>query len=198
MLYVELLPDAVGEHRLRSDWTQLEEAGLPNLSRHRSASNRPHVTVSLHPDEVAPDGVLPVVALTHATGSLPLPLVPGALAVFGRGPWVLVRTLVVTEALLALHAAVAEVLGASCVEHGRPGRWVPHTTVGHGLDAAQVAQSLSLLGPAGEQEESFGVLQRVRCWDSTRRRVTDLGTTAGVSQPAERNAGAVCRTRCLG
>ncbi len=171
MLHLELLPDPATEARLRADWARLEERGLPNLSRHRSSSNRPHVTVTIAADELAPDGELPLPGLAAATASLPLPLRLGALSVFGGGPYVLVRTLVVTTALLELHARAQQVMGPPCVPHCAVGEWVPHTTIAHRLDAQQVAAALAVLEP---WEGAGAVLQRARVWDSTRRRLTDL------------------------
>ncbi|WP_197429698.1 2'-5' RNA ligase family protein [Auraticoccus cholistanensis] len=172
MLHLELLPDPATELRLRQDWARLEERGLPNLSRHRRDSNRPHLTVTISADEVAAAGVAPLLPdLRRATSTLPLPLAPAAVSVFGTGPWVLVRTLVVTPALLDLHARVQSVMGRPCVPHLAPGEWVPHTTIARRLDAAQVAAALEVLQPV---ELAGAVWERARLWDSARQQVTDV------------------------
>ncbi|SDD15885.1 2'-5' RNA ligase family protein [Auraticoccus monumenti] len=178
MLHVELLPDDPFETRLRADWEALERLDLPNLSRHRSTSNRPHVTLSVHSDDVLADdpaggrprGPAREALADRLQQGLPLPLRLGALSVFGSGPYVLVRTLVVSTGLLALHAGVQELLGPPCVAHCEVGRWVPHTTVAHRLDADQVARALSVLDPSPPP----GTLVRARLWDSTRRVLEDL------------------------
>lgn len=178
MLHVELLPDDGTETRLRADWEALERLDLPNLSRHRSASNRPHVTLSVHDDDALSDdpaGEVPRGPTRRALAArleraLPLPLRVGAVSVFGGGPFVLVRTLVVTRELLTLQAGVQELLGPACVAHCEVGRWVPHTTVAGRLDADQVARALAVLDPA----PPAGTLVRGRLWDSTRRLLDDL------------------------
>ena len=43
---VELLLDEGLDALVRSDWDALAVAGLPSQGRHRSASNRPHVTLA--------------------------------------------------------------------------------------------------------------------------------------------------------
>ncbi|WP_114559734.1 2'-5' RNA ligase family protein [Desertihabitans aurantiacus] len=177
MLYLELLPDDVVADGLRADWARLEEAGLPNLSRHRSVHHRPHLSVSTHPDEAAPDPAALPVLLAPVLDRLPLPLRPGPLAVFGTGPFVLVRTCTVDAALLALHRDLVGRVGPPAVEHGEVGAWVPHLTLARRLDGAQVGRALELLGAA-----PAGLLTGARVWDSTRREVTDLGPDRPPSQ----------------
>lgn len=171
MLHVELLPDAATEARLRADWARLEERGLPNLSRHRSSSNRPHLTVGIHPDPAPEDEEARVGGVRAALlPALPVALRVGGLTVFGSGPWVLVRTLVVTAELLAAHRAVADAMGRPAVPHVGVGEWVPHLTLARRLDADQVAAALRVL----DADLDEGAFERARLWDSTRRRLTDL------------------------
>lgn len=78
MLIVELLPDPPAETWIREDWAVLEAIDCPNLSRHTSPTNRPHLTVSAHawpPDPNAAVG-------ERAGGSDRLAASPGR----GEGP----------------------------------------------------------------------------------------------------------------
>ena len=93
----------------------------------------PHVTLALLPDGVAEPAVRTAVAGWEA-----LPVSLAGLAVFPGVPPVVWAVPVVTEALLARHAALTEAL-APCPVHPyyRVGAWVPHVTLSlaGGLDA---------------------------------------------------------------
>ena len=92
---------------LLAEWRLLRDAGRPARRGTSGASNRPHVTLAARPtlDEDAET------ALAAAVTGLPVASRLGSLALFGRGPVVLVRLVVVTPALLALHRAVAVAAG---------------------------------------------------------------------------------------
>lgn len=167
MWWVELLCDPATDERIRGEWARLEAADLPNLSRHRSASNQPHVTVSGHdiagPARPEPDSgvggtdpVRPADAeiagrLGGALAGLPIEVRPGPLAVFETGGrrtrYVLVRTLTVNRDLLALHAAVLDAMGTGDHDHPHhaPGAWVPHLSLATRLTADQVSAALVAL-----------------------------------------------------
>lgn len=163
MHYVEALLDEQGEEAVRRQWSDLREAGLPSLADHRSASNRPHVTwtvVEQWPED--PD--------TTAVPGLPLRVALGPYAVLGRAPHTLVRTLVVTEPLLAVRREVAGRLGEPARAFYAADRWVPHLTLATRLDSDQVAAALDLLGRAGGLEDPAEVtLVGSRHWDATAR-----------------------------
>ncbi len=165
MHHVELLWDAQTDAAVREQWRRLAEADLPSLAHHRSPSNAPHVTLAM--TEAWPDGLD-----APTLPGLPLAARADALTCFGRGPYVLVRTLVVTTGLLALHEAVGAELGEPAREHVAPGRWVPHVTLAHRLDAEQVGRALDLLAGDAALE---GRLERARHWDSTARTERPLG-----------------------
>ncbi len=163
MHHVELLLDEESDAVVREQWRRLDEAGLPSQARHRSSSNRPHVTLTMTRDWPAADQLAP--ALTPLR-DLPLDVVLGAPTVFGRGPFVLVRAVVATEPLLALHRAIADRLGSVAPDLLAPGRWLPHVTLGRRMTSSDVAEALDLLGAV----DAHGVvLGSARHWDSAAR-----------------------------
>jgi hypothetical protein len=167
---VELLLDGVSESAVRVQWAALAAAGLPNLGRNAAVSNRPHVTIAarrwIDPAREA--------ALTAAVAPLPLRVRVGAVACFGRGPFVLVRLLVASRSLLDLQAAVAKVLGPDPAtdHHFASGRWTPHVTLARRLAADQVGAALAALGGATELD---GYAVACRRWDGDTRREWRLG-----------------------
>jgi 2'-5' RNA ligase len=160
---VELLLDDEAEQRVLADWTTLADAGLASAARHRSPTNRPHVTLAAVPslDEDAEEGLAALLS-----GALPLPAYAGPVAVFGQDPVVLVRLVVTSRALLDLQAAVGRVVDVAADGLAAPGRWVPHVTLAHRMPREQVSAALGLLprddGPVG--------LVLARRWDSDARR----------------------------
>ncbi len=162
---VELLLDDASDAAVRAQWDALAAAALPSLARQDTPSHRPHVTLaarrSLDP-ALEP-------ALAEVATALPLPVRIGALACFGRGPYVLVRVLAASTALLELQAAVTRVLGPdpATEHHFGTGRWTPHTTLGRRLTADQVAAALTVLsGPTEQDGKAVGC----RRWDGDARR----------------------------
>ena len=87
---VELVLDEGLDALVRADWDALAAAGLPSQARHRSPSNRPHVTLAAR--AAIDEALEPAMAL--APGEFPLALRLGALSVFGRDRFVLVRAVV--------------------------------------------------------------------------------------------------------
>ena len=100
---------------MRREWEALAAAGLPSLAHHTAASNRPHITMLVRAELERFDAA-DLVAL------LPLPLILGGPMIFGAGEHrVLVRSVVPSEELLALHAAVhARVAPGEDARHTRP------------------------------------------------------------------------------
>jgi 2'-5' RNA ligase len=161
---VELVLDAGLDALVRADWDALAAAGLPSQARHRSPSNRPHVTLAARP--AIDEALEPAMAL--ALEEIPLALRLGALSVFGRDRFVLVRAVVPEIGLLRRQAALGKVLGRDAdLPYMRAGHWVPHVTLAHRMTAEQVALALSLLkGP----READGYAVGVRRWDGDARR----------------------------
>lgn len=160
---VELLLDDETEQRVVAQWSALADAGLASQARHRSPSNRPHVTLAAVPelDEAADERVA---SLLRA--ALPLPAYVGPVSVFGQDPVVLVRLVVASRALLDLQAAVAEVVGAPADGVAAPGRWVPHVTLANRMPREQVAAALGLL----PRDDAPVTLAAARRWDGDARR----------------------------
>lgn len=169
MRSIELTLDDAADAAVRAEWAALAENELPSLALHTAASNAPHVTLvageALAADDVPAD----------AFDALPLPLRFGAVSVFpaARGRFVLVRTLVVTAELLALHALVAAV-ATDPVPTSLPGAWTPHVTLARRLTAEQVALALPLLAAPAD-----GALTAARFWDGDTKTLTPLKIPAG-------------------
>ena len=102
---LELLLGEDAEAAVRADWDRLAEAGLPSSGRHRSESNRPHITLVAAPS-LAPETVPGVdERVAAAAGFVDLPLTSAGVLLFGpgRGGYVVVRQVVTTPELLELH-----------------------------------------------------------------------------------------------
>lgn len=164
---VELLLDEAAEAHVLAEWRLLLDAGLASQARHTGASNRPHVTLAARPALDADAET----AVAGAVTGLPVASRLGGLAVFGRGPVVLVRLVVVTPALLDLHRAVAVAAGTGPEEKTAVGRWVPHVTLARRMPLDQLATALAAL-PRDDVPVAFG---QVRRWDSAARRTWLLG-----------------------
>jgi len=162
---IELLLDAGTETAVRAEWEALAAAGLPSLASHTGPSNQPHITVLVRP-ELEPFDVDDLVA------PLPLPLILGGPMLFGAGERrVLVRSVVPTEALLALHAAVHGRVGpGQDARHTRPGEWMPHVTLARRLRLGDVPAALAAVG-----DELRGQVSGMRRWDAASATVTPLG-----------------------
>ncbi|RUR01625.1 2'-5' RNA ligase family protein [Labedella endophytica] len=182
MRSIELILDDTTDAHVRAEWRTLAEHDLPSLASHTAASNAPHVTV------VAGEGLEPDDVPVDALATLPLPLRFGALSVFpaGRGRFVLVRTIVVTTELLALHAGVAAASASAStgpapvpVPTSLPGAWVPHVTLARRLTPEQVALALPLL----DTPPIDGALTAARFWDGDTKTLIALKISSGFESP---------------
>lgn len=164
---VELLLDAASEARVRADWARLADAGLTSQSRHPSPTNRPHVTLAAV--AALPEGAEE--RLAAACSGLPVRARLGPLAVLGQDPAVLVRLVVATTELLALHAQVAGAAGVPPDDLSAPGRWLPHLTLARRMPLTEVSRAIGLL-PRGDEHVRFVAARR---WDSEARRTWQPG-----------------------
>lgn len=164
MRSIELTLDDTTDAAVRTEWRTLAEHGLPSLASHTAVSNAPHVTLAAG-TRLTVDTVR-----VGAFDALPLALRFSALSAFpaGRDRFVLVRTIVVTAELLALHAEV-HTTAAEPVETSRPGAWTPHVTLARRLTAEQVGAAHALLASPPD-----GTLAAARFWDGDTKTITPL------------------------
>jgi hypothetical protein len=154
---IELLFDPDTEAAVRQVWGELRAAGLPG----QRAASRPHVTLTVSERiDAEVDEPLRVCA-----ARLPQDCRVGAPMLFGRPALTLVRLIVPSAGLLALHEAV-DVLCQSHMTsgpfaHSRPGEWTPHVTLCRRLASADVGAALGVIG-AVDIEGTFIGLRR---WD---------------------------------
>jgi 2'-5' RNA ligase superfamily len=180
MQSLELLFDSPTETSLRAEWDALAAAGLPSSARNVSPSNRPHVTVA-----VAPEGLDRSLEAVRAAvdGLLPLPVTIGGLLLFPspRGA-ILSRPLVVSRALLELHARVVVAVSgtAEVLETARVDAWTPHATIARRLSPEQAGVAVGLLTRRARSAHAHGL----RLWDSDTRTVTLVaGTDPAAADP---------------
>jgi hypothetical protein len=169
---VEAVFGAGVEAAVRGEWEALAAAGMSSLAGHTSASNAPHLTLAVRPAE---GGFGPFAVPAAVARALPLPVVLGAPMLFGVGERrVLVRSVLPTAGLLALHAAVhahldSEPGGGEDAPHTRPGEWTPHVTLARRIRLEQVPEALALLGG-----DIAGEIVGLRHWSAETATVTPL------------------------
>ncbi|OFJ51472.1 2'-5' RNA ligase family protein [Mycolicibacterium grossiae] len=162
---IELTFDAATDAAVRREWDALADAGLPSQARHRSPTNRPHVTMTVA-DHIAPnvDDALRAAAL-----ALPLDCRLGAPLIFGRHALTLVRLVVPSEGLLALHRRLADLAGphqrSGPFPHARPDEWTPHVTLCRRLAPVDLPAALAVLG----SDDVPGRFAGLRRWDGDAR-----------------------------
>lgn len=177
---VELLLEPEAERYVLEDWAVLEREGLPNLSRHGSWSNAPHITLAaasrIHDRYDA--------GLATAAISDPFELVVGGFLVFPtRRKFVLARQIVTGDALSDLHRRVWSALDGlpDSVPLTEGGLWTPHITLAHSMTAGQLAAALDVLRERAPERLGAGPVRR---WDSREKRVVLLaGGDPGSAQP---------------
>ena len=181
---LELLLDDQTEAAVRREWRLLANAGLPSQERHRSSTNRPHVTLAAE-SAIAPAVDAALADLVPAR--LPLDLHVGAMTLFGSDHVVLVRLVVPTRELLTLHAEVAEAVGADPASVLAPGRWTPHVTLATRLPRARIPEALAVLAAGTDRPDRPGAdsparetltarAVAARRWDSEARHTWRLGS----------------------
>jgi hypothetical protein len=163
---VELVFDADTDARIRRVWEDLDAVGVRSQAAVKSPSNRPHVTlvVADQMSDDVDDALVPVLS------RLPLACRLGAPMLFGRGPFTLVRLVVPSAELLALHADVHGVclpfMTPGVLPHAAPGEWTPHVTLGRRVDAAQLPTVFEVASVSSDVDASAVGL---RHWDGDSR-----------------------------
>jgi len=168
---LELLLDPDTEAQIRAEWQALADAGLSSLAAHPSPSNRPHITLVVRPS-------LPQLTreLLGEVIKLPLSLTIGDPMLFGVGERrVLVRSVVPTEALQRLHAALHTIAGVGeDAAHTRPGEWTPHISLARRIRVDSIPLALRILDDTGGATARRAEATGLRRWDSASAKVTDL------------------------
>ncbi|GAB3607561.1 2'-5' RNA ligase family protein [Conyzicola nivalis] len=168
---LELLLDPGLESHIRAEWQALKEAGLSSLGAHEAPSNRPHITLVVRPS-IPPVSPVDLGAVV----TLPVPVTLGGLVLFGSGDRrVLARSVVPTEELLTLHAALHALAGGEGdnAPHTRPGEWAPHITLARRLRLDALPQALRMLDDVGLPPTGTSATT-LRRWDAASATVTTL------------------------
>jgi 2'-5' RNA ligase len=163
---VELTFDADTDAAVRRVWDDLRAAGVRSQAGHKSPSNRPHVTLTVA--EQMDEGVN--AALRPLLERLPLTCTIGAPVLFGSRFFTLVRLLVPSTELLALHARVHEL----CLPHmpkgplrqAGPGQWTPHVTLARRVPPALLPTALTVKSVGRDVR---GTAVGLRHWDGDER-----------------------------
>lgn len=174
---VELQLDAAGDALVTELWQRLVDAGLPSQGRHRSPSNRPHITLVAVPDlpAAAEAALAEVVA-----GRLPVEGTWGELTLFGSGPWTVVWRVDPSPELLELHARVAEVCAVPPDQLTAPSHWTPHVTLARRVAEADLPTLREVVGePMADAAHSRLVAPVLRRWDGAAKREWPVGQSAG-------------------
>jgi 2'-5' RNA ligase len=164
---VELTFDSDSDAAVRAAWDALTDAGVRSQAANPSPSNRPHVTLTVaqHMDDAVNE------ALRAVLPRLPLACRIGAPMLFGRRAFTLVRLVVPSADLLALHAEVHETclpyMPAGPLPHAGPGEWTPHVTLARRVDADSLGTALSLK-PVTREIAATAV--GLRHWDGNAKR----------------------------
>ena len=162
---IELVLDPGSDAAVRAAWDALIAADLPSLGRHPSPSNAPHVTLAAGDALPMPSGFdRPVPRTIRLGGVLLFPA--------GAARSVLVRAVVVDEALAAFHRSVHAVAPGG-VETSLPDRWSPHLTFARRVRDEDLPLAVAALRSA-PLPEVLGVAG-VRHWDGATRTVTPIG-----------------------
>lgn len=163
---VELTLDTGADGAVRDLWRALAEAGLPSQAAHRSASNRPHATLTVAARMSAGTDT----GLAALLDRLPLPCRIGAPIVFGRGPHTLALLVIPSVELLDLQARVNRIcvphMESGPLRHALPGQWTPHVTLARRVHAELLEQALAVVGTGTDIEGEFVGLRR---WDGDAR-----------------------------
>ncbi|WP_411699072.1 2'-5' RNA ligase family protein [Conyzicola sp.] len=168
---LELLLDDELESRIRAEWQALQAAGLSSLGAHTAPSNRPHITLVVR-THLPPMSTADLGAII----TLPIPVTLGGVILFGTGDRrVLARSIVPTEALLALHASLHALAGdGDDAPHTRPGEWTPHITLARRLRLDSLPQALSVLDEVNPTPPRPAFAASLRRWDAATATVTTL------------------------
>lgn len=163
---VELTFDDDIDSAVRRIWDDLMAAGIRSQAGHRSPSNRPHVTLTVAEqlDEAVHEALHPVL------GRLPMSCTIGAPMLFGGRTFTLVRLLVPSRELMALHAEVHDACGPylpnGTLPHADPGQWTPHVTLARRVPPDQLPTALTIRSVGRDLP---GTITGLRHWNGDHR-----------------------------
>lgn len=163
---VEVLFDPDTDAAIRRIWSELSVAGIRSQADHRSPTNRPHVTLTVATDmaDAVDDALTPLLDL------LPIDGLIGAPTLFGGRSLTLVRLMVPSVALLALHAEVDQVCRPHTpdgpLDHAAPGQWTPHVTLARRLPLHQLPTAMAVPGIGSDIACR---IEGLRHWDGNHR-----------------------------
>ncbi|WP_455834523.1 2'-5' RNA ligase family protein [Pseudarthrobacter siccitolerans] len=165
MRSIELTFDGSLDALIRSDWARLADAGLPSLASHTTPSNRPHITLAAGNSLVLDAGAQDVWA------GLPVDARFSGVVVFPsqQGKYVLARLVVLSKALLELHAGLHR-FSTGAFANTMPGSWTPHVTLARRIPGHLLGAAMDCVDVRAE-----GQCIEARLWDSATRTVTPLG-----------------------
>ncbi|WP_228000780.1 2'-5' RNA ligase family protein [Nocardia australiensis] len=160
---VELLLDDAADAEIRRQWQLLADAGIPSPAASTAETTRPHITVAVA-RQIWPriDKALDRQAFQ------PIPVRLGGLLIFGVHRPILVRAVVPSEQLLAVHRRIFDTVapcpGVPLSLH--PGEWTPHVTLARLVAHQQLAEAVYAVA----RERDFpATVVGIRRWDRDRR-----------------------------
>lgn len=163
---VELIFDPDTDAKIRAIWDDLTRAGIRSQASNTSPSNRPHITVTVAENI----GEAANTELRQVLKRLPLTCTIGAPMLFGGRVFTLVRLVVPSEELLALHRHVHELclphMPAGVLGHADPGQWTPHVTLARRVGPNKLPTALTLKSVGRELR---GTVTGLRHWDGDNR-----------------------------
>lgn len=146
---LEAFFDDAADAAVRRLWARLDDAGVPSLAVRSHRRHRPHVSFAL-------GGSLPQATRDRLRAELSLLSLPElwlyTLGTFPTAENVLMLAAVVDPELLAVHAAVHDMLAGTVRAPSAyllPGYWVPHCTLAQGMADAQLVAGFAALHPVG-------------------------------------------------
>ncbi|MBF6299935.1 2'-5' RNA ligase family protein [Nocardia amamiensis] len=166
---VELLLDDAADAEIRRQWRMLAEAGVSSLAARTDEANRPHITAAVAKQ------VWPRIeqALDEQAFS-PISVRLGGLVVFGARRPILVRLVVPSEPLLALHRRIFHTISPcpGIPANLHPDAWTPHITLARRVPPNQLGEAIHAV--ARDRDFPATVLG-IRRWDGDQRREWPVG-----------------------
>ncbi|MBF6213250.1 2'-5' RNA ligase family protein [Nocardia puris] len=161
---VELLVDDAAEAEIRRQWDLLAEAGVTSLAATKSETHRPHITVAVA-KQIWPRLDTELERMEFR----PFPVRIGGVLVFGARHPILVRAVVPSEQLLAVHRRVSGIVAPCPGVPGnlRPDAWTPHLTLARRVPARLLGDAIHAVAA---DRDFTATIVGIRRWDGDHRR----------------------------